>query len=154
MPVADLIRKVGITPFYRWKKQYQGLESEQVRERNPRGEHPLEFAELTLDKSCCRMCSQKSFEALAETADVNYLCQNYSSERHACRTLRLNRAKVRSHRDVHCLAAPAARTSGAGYGYARYGLKARGRNVGKKLGIGCIEKKDRCIRLLRRRKGS
>ena len=34
LPVADLIRKVGISEqtFYRWKKQYAGLESDQVRE--------------------------------------------------------------------------------------------------------------------------
>ena len=32
-PVTDLIRKVGITEqtFYRWNKQFQGMESEQVR---------------------------------------------------------------------------------------------------------------------------
>ena len=34
LPVADLIRQVGISEqtFYRWKKQYTGLESDQVRE--------------------------------------------------------------------------------------------------------------------------
>lgn len=34
LPVADLIRQVGIweQTFYRWKKQYAGLESDQVRE--------------------------------------------------------------------------------------------------------------------------
>lgn len=33
-PVADLIRQVGISKqtFYRWKRQYGGLESDQVRE--------------------------------------------------------------------------------------------------------------------------
>ncbi len=33
LPVADLIRQVGITEqrFYRWKRQYGGLESDQVR---------------------------------------------------------------------------------------------------------------------------
>jgi putative transposase len=33
MPVADLIRRVGITErtYYRWKRQYAGLESDQVR---------------------------------------------------------------------------------------------------------------------------
>lgn len=33
-PVADLIRHLGIVEqtFYRWKRQYAGLESEQVRE--------------------------------------------------------------------------------------------------------------------------
>ena len=34
LPVADLIRQVGISEqtFYRWKRQYAGLESDQVRE--------------------------------------------------------------------------------------------------------------------------
>lgn len=34
MPVADLIRRIGIMEqtFYRWKKQYAGLESDQVRQ--------------------------------------------------------------------------------------------------------------------------
>ena len=34
MPVAELIRRIGISgqTFYRWKKQYVGLETDQVRE--------------------------------------------------------------------------------------------------------------------------
>lgn len=34
LPVADLIRQLGISEmtYYRWKKQYAGLESDQVRE--------------------------------------------------------------------------------------------------------------------------
>jgi len=34
MPVADILRQVGILEqtFYRWKKQYAGLQSDQVRE--------------------------------------------------------------------------------------------------------------------------
>jgi putative transposase len=34
MPVADVIRQIGISekPFYRWKKQYAGMQSDQVRE--------------------------------------------------------------------------------------------------------------------------
>lgn len=34
LPVADLVRQVGISEqtFYRWKKQYAGLESDQVQE--------------------------------------------------------------------------------------------------------------------------
>jgi len=55
MPVGDLIRKVGITeqPFYRWKKQYKGLESEQVRELKQLQEENTRLkrvvADLTLD---------------------------------------------------------------------------------------------------------
>jgi putative transposase len=34
MPVADLIRRIGISEqtFYRWKKQYAGLDSDQARQ--------------------------------------------------------------------------------------------------------------------------
>ena len=34
MPVADILRQVGISEqtFYRWKKQYAGLQSDQARE--------------------------------------------------------------------------------------------------------------------------
>ena len=57
MPVADLIRRIGITEqtFYRWKKQYAGLESDQARqltqlqEENDRLKKIV--AELSLDKA-------------------------------------------------------------------------------------------------------
>ena len=57
MPVADLIRQMGITEqtYYRWKKKYGGLESEQVRElkqvldENTRLKKLV--AELSLDKA-------------------------------------------------------------------------------------------------------
>lgn len=47
MPVAEVIRKAGISEqtFYRWKKQYTGLESDQVREMKQL------VAELSLDKT-------------------------------------------------------------------------------------------------------
>jgi len=34
MPVADLTRRLGISEvtYYRWKKQYAGMQSDQVRE--------------------------------------------------------------------------------------------------------------------------
>jgi putative transposase len=32
MPVADLIHRLGIVTYYRWKKQYAGMQSDQVRE--------------------------------------------------------------------------------------------------------------------------
>lgn len=56
MPVADVIRKVGISEqtFYRWKRQYAGLESEQVRELKQVQEENQRLkrvvADLTLDK--------------------------------------------------------------------------------------------------------
>ena len=67
MPVADLIRKVGITEqtFYRWKKQYQGLESEQVRELKQLQEENTRLkrvvAELTLDKVMLQDVLAKKF---------------------------------------------------------------------------------------------
>jgi putative transposase len=47
VPVAELIRKVGISEqtFYRWKKQYVGLEVDQVRQMKQL------VAELSLDKT-------------------------------------------------------------------------------------------------------
>lgn len=55
MPVADLIRQVGISEqtFYRWKKQYGGLQSQEVRELKILGEENDRLklvAELRLDK--------------------------------------------------------------------------------------------------------
>jgi putative transposase len=57
VPVAELIRKVGISEqtFYRWKKQYVGLESDQVREMKQLQDENSRLkqlvAELSLDKS-------------------------------------------------------------------------------------------------------
>ena len=57
IPVAELIRQVGISEqtLYRWKKQYKGLETDQIRlckqlqEENARLKRLV--AELTLDKT-------------------------------------------------------------------------------------------------------
>ena len=55
-PVTDLIRTVGSTEqtFYRWKKRYQGMESDQVRELKQLQEENIRLkrvvADLTLDK--------------------------------------------------------------------------------------------------------
>jgi putative transposase len=57
VPLAELIRKVGISEqtFYRWKKQYVGLESDQVREmkqlQDENGRLKQLVAELSLDKT-------------------------------------------------------------------------------------------------------
>ena len=57
MPVADLILQVGISEqtFYRWKKQYGGLESDQGRELKQDVEENARLkklvAELSLDKA-------------------------------------------------------------------------------------------------------
>ena len=57
VPVAELIRKVGISEqtFYRWKKEYTGLEVDQVRQLKQLQEENARLkrlvADLTLDKT-------------------------------------------------------------------------------------------------------
>jgi putative transposase len=57
VPVAELIRQVGITEqtLYRWKKQYKGLQTDQVRQlkqlQDENGRLKKLVAELTLDKA-------------------------------------------------------------------------------------------------------
>lgn len=67
LPVADLIRQVGISEqtFYRWKRQYAGLESEQVRELKQVVEENARLkklvAELSLDKAVLQDVLSKKF---------------------------------------------------------------------------------------------
>ncbi len=57
MPVAELIRHVGIPEqtFYRWKKVYAGLQTDQVRQLKQLQDENAQLkkvvAELTLDKA-------------------------------------------------------------------------------------------------------
>jgi putative transposase len=57
VPIAEIIRKAGTSEqtFYRWKKQYVGLESDQVREmkqlQDENSRLKLLVAELSLDKT-------------------------------------------------------------------------------------------------------
>jgi len=57
MAVADIIRQVGISQqaFYRWKKQYAGMQSDQVRELKQLQDENAQLeelvAELSLDKA-------------------------------------------------------------------------------------------------------
>jgi putative transposase len=57
VPLAELIRRVGISEqtFYRWKKQYVGLEVDQVRQLKQLQEENSRLkrlvADLTLDKA-------------------------------------------------------------------------------------------------------
>ena len=57
VPVAELIRQVGITEqtLYRWKKQYKGLETDQVRQFKQLQDENARLkrlvAELSLDKT-------------------------------------------------------------------------------------------------------
>lgn len=67
LPVADLIRQVGISEqtFYRWKRQYAGLESDQVRELKQvveeNGRLKKLVAELSLDKAVLQDVLSKKF---------------------------------------------------------------------------------------------
>lgn len=67
LPVSDLIRQLGISEqtFYRWKKQYAGLESDQVREfkqlSDENGRLKKLVAELSLDKAVLQDVLSKKF---------------------------------------------------------------------------------------------
>jgi putative transposase len=67
LPVADLIRQLGISEqtFYRWKKQYSGLESDQVREFKQLSDENFRLkklvAELSLDKAVLQDVLSKKF---------------------------------------------------------------------------------------------
>ena len=67
LPVADLVRQVGISEqtFYRWKKQYAGLESDQVREFKQLADENVRLkklvAELSLDKAVLQDVLSKKF---------------------------------------------------------------------------------------------
>ena len=66
-PVADLIRHLGIAEqtFYRWKRRYAGLESEQVRQFKPLQEENIKLkrlvADLSLDKVMLQDVLSKKF---------------------------------------------------------------------------------------------
>ena len=67
LAVSDLIRKLGISEqtFYRWKKQYGGLQWEQVRELKQLVEENARLkklvAELSLDKAVLQDVLSKKF---------------------------------------------------------------------------------------------
>ena len=67
MPVADLIRQLGISEmtYYRWRKKYAGLESDQVRELkqvlNENARLKKLVAELSLDKAVLQDVLSKKF---------------------------------------------------------------------------------------------
>jgi putative transposase len=67
MPVSDLIRRIGIAEqtFYRWKKRYAGLESDQVRQYKQVQEENARLkrlvAELSLDKVMLQDVLSKKF---------------------------------------------------------------------------------------------
>jgi len=60
MPVADLIRQVGISEqtFYRWKKQYAGMQSEQVRELKQLQDENARLKKLVAERSLDKVMLQ------------------------------------------------------------------------------------------------
>ena len=67
VPVAELIRKVGISEqtFYLWKKQYVGMELDQARQMRQLQEENSRLkqlvAELSLDKTMLQDVLRKKF---------------------------------------------------------------------------------------------
>ena len=90
VPVAEVIRKVGISEqtFYRWKKQYVGMETDQAQQMKQLQEENSRLkqlvAELVWIRRCCRMCSEKSSEALGAPSDGRSFTRPVSGERAAC----------------------------------------------------------------------
>jgi putative transposase len=67
MPMADIIRQVGVSEqtFYRWKKQYAGLQADQVRELKQLQDENARLkklvAELSLDKAILQDVASKNW---------------------------------------------------------------------------------------------
>ncbi len=67
VPLAELIRRVGISEqtFYRWKKEFVGLEVDQVRQLKRLQEENARLkqlvADLTLDKAMLRDVLSQTF---------------------------------------------------------------------------------------------
>ncbi|WP_338641353.1 IS3 family transposase [Burkholderia pyrrocinia] len=109
MPVAELIRHVGISEqtFYRWKKVYAGLQTDQVRQLKQLQDENAQLkkvvAELTLDKAMLTdVLKKKLVMSSPRRHVVDYLKSAYgTAERRACRLVAISRSvyQYRSHRD-------------------------------------------------------
>jgi putative transposase len=89
VPVAELIRQVGITEqtLYRWKKQYKGLETDQVRQFRQLQEENARLkrlvAELSLDKTMLQDVLANC-DALAAPPGGELHARHLPGERAAC----------------------------------------------------------------------
>ncbi len=145
-PVADLIWHAGITEqtFYRWKKKYAGLESDQVRElkqvleENTRLKHGL-LRNSVSTNPCFRMfCQKVSRPALMKEVVAYIVASHGYSERKACQVTRQHRSTQRKkmfsdplielRQRMHEIAATRIR-----YGYRRVHimLKREGWKIGR-----------------------
>lgn len=67
VPLSELLRRVGVSEqtFYRWKKQYVGLEADQVRQLKQLQEENTRLkqvvADLSLDKAMLQDVLAKKF---------------------------------------------------------------------------------------------
>ena len=99
---TDTPRKLGIAEqtFYRWKKQYGGLEASEVRELKPLREENARLkrliADLSLDKVMLQeVASKKMVSASQRRSAVRHLQRRYSvSERRGCEV-------TGTHRSTH-----------------------------------------------------
>lgn len=101
--VVDICRKLGVTEttFYRWKKQYTGLDVSELRElkqlRDENRRLKVVVADLTLDKSMLREALGKKLVSPSQRRAVLAWAQQASqvSERRACRGFAIHRAMIR-----------------------------------------------------------
>jgi len=102
MPVAEAVRRVGVSEqtFYRWKKQYSGMEVDQLRQlkqlQDENGRLKKLVAELTLDRAMLRdvlhpirklmetPCCQKNGEALTTSRGGGVHARWLSGQRASC----------------------------------------------------------------------
>ena len=99
MPVADIIRQVGISEqtFYRWKKQYAGMQSDQVRELRQLQEENARLkklvAELSLDKAILQDVAKKVGRPALRRQAVAYIVRCYGvARRRACALVKQTRS--------------------------------------------------------------
>ena len=148
VPLAEVIRRVGISEqtFYRWKKQYVGLEVDQIRQLKQLQEENSRLkrlvADLTPGQGHAAGCAlKKSVEPWRCRQIVEYLRGSYRvSERRGCSIVRLNRGTFRycTHRDPRTALRMRIREIAQArvrYGYRkiRVLLNREGWNVGKYL---------------------